>query len=189
MPSTMFSSLQYTASPATSNPPATNGLAIGSSYAFDLVGPLVFWDPVLGITPTNVMATIVRSGAGFTVDKNTTFVSGGFLAGGANGTTGPYNGTAGFHNSTTVNNPLGSPVGLYAIGYDIRSTFATPYGTSNKFYAIGTNGLSEADFYRGIDALAAVGVPEPSSVVFLAMGVGGLALYGWRQKRRATAVS
>lgn len=189
MPSTMFTSLQFTASPATSNPPATNGLAIGSSYAFDLVGPLVFWDPVLGITPTDVTATIVRSGAGFTVDENTTFVSGGFLAGGANGTTGPYNGTTGFHNSTTVNIPLGSPVGLYAIGYDIRPTFSTPYGKSNRFYTIGTNGLSEADFYRGISDLAAAGVPEPSSVVLAVMGVAGLAGYGWRRRRKAAELA
>ena len=182
MPSTIFSSLQYTASPATSNPPETNGLAIGSSYAFDLVGPLVFWDPVLGITPTDVTATIVRSGAGFTVDKDTTFASGGYLAGGATGTTGPYNGNTGFHNSTTVNIPPGSPVGLYAIAYEIRSTFATPYGTSNAFYAIGANGLSEADFDRGINDLAAAGVPEPSAVVLAAMGVAGLAFYGWRRR-------
>jgi hypothetical protein len=63
-PSTTASSLQFTASPGTSNPPATNGLAIGSTYGFNLVGPLVFWDPVSGITPTDVVATIVRSGAG-----------------------------------------------------------------------------------------------------------------------------
>jgi len=186
MPSTMFSSLQFTAAPSTSNPPATNGLAIGSSYAFDLVGPLVFWDPVLGVTPTNVTATIVRSGAGFTVDKDSSFVSGGFLAGGANGTTGPYNGTTGFHNSFTVNIPVGSPVGLYAIGLDIRSTFATPYGTSNKLYAIGTNGLSEADFNRGIGDLAAAGVPEPSSVVLAVVGLIGIAGYGWRLRRSAS---
>lgn len=186
MPSTTSPSLQFTASPATSNPPATNGLAIGSSYGYDLVGLLVFWDPVLGVTPTNVTATIVRSGAGFTVDKNTTFVSGGFLAGGATGLAGPYNGTTGFHNSTTVNIPLGSPVGLYALAYEIRPTFATTYGTSNKFYAIGTNGLSDADFYRGINDLSAVGVPEPSSVVLAAMGVAGLAYYGWRRRRWAS---
>ncbi len=183
--STTLSSLQYTASPATSNPPATNGLAIGSTYGFNLVGPLVFWEPVLGITPTDVTATIVRSGAGFTVDKNTTFVPGGFLAGGATGSSGPYNGTAGFHNSTTVNIPLGSPVGLYAVGYEIRPTFGTTYGTSNRFYAIGTNGLSEEDFNRGINELAAAGVPEPSSIVVGVLGAAGAIAYAWRRRRRA----
>jgi hypothetical protein len=64
IPSLTSPSLQFTASPATSNPPASNGLAVGSTYGFDIVGPLVFWDPVLGITPTAVTATVVRSGAG-----------------------------------------------------------------------------------------------------------------------------
>ncbi len=173
------SALQFTASPAPSNPPASNGLAIGSTYGFDLVGPLLFWDPVLGITPTNVTATVVRSGAGFLVDKNTTLLTGGNLTTLA----GPYNGTTGFHNSTTVNIPVGSPVGLYAIGYDLRATNSTTYGTSNTFYAIGTNGLSDADFYRGIQALNAIGVPEPSSVILLAAGSIALVCYGWRKRR------
>ncbi len=180
IPSTSSPSLQFTASPSTSNPPATNGLAIGSTYGFDLVGPLLFWDPVLGVTPTNVTATVVRSGNGFTVDKNTSFVSGGNLTTLA----GPYNGTTGFHNSTTVNIPVGSPVGLYVIGYDIRSTNATTYGTSNVFYAIGTNGLSDADFYRGVDALRAIGVPEPSTVALLGIGAVGMGVQGWRRHRQ-----
>jgi hypothetical protein len=174
-------SLQFTASPYVSDPP--NGVAIGSTWGFDLVGPLVFWDPVAGIidpqiSGVDVVATIVRSGAAFNVDKNTTFVAGGNLASGAG-----YNGNLGFHNSTTVNLPLGSPAGLYAIGYRLRSTGSTPYAASNTFYAIGTNGLSSVDFYRGIGELAAVGVPEPSSVLMLALGGIGLAIAAWRRRR------
>lgn len=176
-----FNSLQYTAAFAVVDPP--NGIAIGSTWGFDIVGPLVFWDPVAGITdpmigPADVVATVVRSGVAYTVDKDSTFVTGGNLAAG-----GGYNGNLGFHNSVTVNLPLGSPAGLYAIGFDVRSTGATPYGTSNVFYAIGTNGLSDADFYRGIADLRAIGVPEPSSIVLAALATAALVVCGWRRKR------
>ncbi len=161
-------SLQYTAGFFAADPP--NPIAIGSTWGFDLVGPLLFWDPVAGFTDpkigsTDVVATIVRSGNAFTVDKNSTFVAGGDLA-----TSGGYNGNLGFHNSVTVNLPLDAPVGLYAIGFDVRSTGATSYGTSDVFYAIGTNGLSGDDFNRGIAAFQAIGVPEPGSVILAALG-------------------
>jgi hypothetical protein len=170
-------SLQYTAAFATIDPP--NGIAIGSTWGFDLVGPLMFWDPVAGFVDASVTATIVRSGTAFTVDKDSTFVAGGNLAAG-----GGYNGTLGFHNAATVNLPLGAPAGLYAVGFQVRSTGSTPYGTSNVFYAIGTNGLSEADFDRGVEAFAAIGVPEPSSVVLMVLGSLSLVTVGWRKRRK-----
>ncbi len=186
-------SLQTVLSPSTTDPAATNGLAVNSTYGFDLVGKLWFWDPVLGITDpqiagVDVVATIVRSGVAFNVDKNSVFVSGGNLATSA----APYNGTNGFHNSTTFNIPPGSPVGLYAVGYQIRSTvnpnfpLLTQYGTSNVFYGIVTNGVPAGeDFDRGLAALAAVGVPEPSSMVLLGMGLAGAAVFAWRKRRAA----
>lgn len=170
-------SLQYTAAFAAVDPP--NGIAIGSTWGFDLVGPLMFWDPIAGFVDAPVTATIVRSGLGFDVDKDSTFVAGGNLAAG-----GGYSGTLGFHNSTSVNLPVGSPAGLYAVGFQVRSTGATPYGTSNVFYAIGTNGLSEADFNRGIEDFAAIGVPEPSSVVLMVLGSVSLVTMGWRKRRK-----
>ncbi len=168
-------SLQYTAAFAASDPP--NGIAIGSTWGFDLVGPLLYWEPVGGFSDAPVTATIVRSGLGFDVDKDSVFVAGGNLAAG-----GGYNGNIGFHNAVTVNLPLAAPAGLYAVGFEVRSTGTTPYDTSNVFYAIGTNGLSEADFNRGIEAFEAIGVPEPSSVVLMVLGSLGLVALGWRKR-------
>jgi hypothetical protein len=170
-------SLQYTAGFYTADPP--NGIAVGSTWGFDLVGPLVFWDPISGFVDAPVTATIVRSGAAFNLDKDSTFVAGGNLAAG-----GGYTGNLGFHNSVSVNLPLGSAAGLYAVGFQVRSTGTTTYGTSNVFYAIGTNGLSEADFNRGIEAFAAIGVPEPSSVVLMVLGSVSLVTMGWRKRRK-----
>ena len=179
-------SLQFTAAFAPADRPAPNGsgnIAVGSTYGFDIVGPLLFWDPVLGVTPTAVTATIVRSGTAFTVDQLSGLVPGGNLATLA----APYNGTAGFHNAATVNIPIGSPAGLYVVGFQVRSTNTTTYGTSNTFYAIGTNGLSDEDFYRGIEALDHIGVPEPSSIALAGVGAAGLAWAGWRRRRAARA--
>ncbi|MGD9722968.1 MAG: PEP-CTERM sorting domain-containing protein [Pirellulales bacterium] len=163
-------------------PPAPNGngqLAVGSTYRFDVVGPLLFWDPVLGITPTSETLTIVRSGLGVAVDQNT-----GVLAG-LNLTVPPtgYNGTATFHNSASFNLPLSAAPGLYAVGLQIVSTNTTTYGSSGTFYAIGINNLSAEDVQQGIEDFAAIGVPEPSSVVLLAGGLAGAAVFGWRRRR------
>jgi|GEM_PF-2059312 len=170
-------SLQYRAGFYPTDPP--NGIALGSTWGFDLVGPLLYWEPVGGFSDASVAATIVRSGNAFVIDKDSTFVAGGNLASG-----GGYNGNLGFHNSATVNLPLGAPNGLYAVGFQVRSTGATTYGTSDVFYAIGTLGLTEEEFNRGIGAYAAIGVPEPSTWALLGLGVAGL-FVARRRTRRA----
>ncbi len=167
--------LQFTASPTVAGP--TEGIANGSTWGFDLVGPLKFWDPTNGIVPTDVSALVVRSGVGYSVDKNSTFVAGGNLATGAG-----YAGTFNFHSSTTVNIPLGSPEGLYVVGYQLRSTGSTPYGPSNTFYAIGINGLSGEELQLGLQELAAIGVPEPSSMALAGLGIVGVGLAAWRKR-------
>ncbi len=174
-------SLQFTAAFATTDPP--NGIDIGSTWGFDIIGPLLYWNPVDGFTDASVTATIVRSGVAFDVDKDSTLVTGGDLAAG-----GGYNGNLGFHNAVTVNLPVGALAGLYAVGFEVRSTGSTTYGTSNVFYAIGTNGISGADFNDGVAAFAAIGVPEPSAVVLMFLGLIGLGTLGWRKHgRRARA--
>ncbi len=170
-------SLQYTVSFGPTDPP--NGVALGSTWGFDLVGPLMYWEPVSGFSDATVAATIVRSGNAFVVDKDSTFVAGGNLASG-----GGYNGNLGFHNSATVNLPLGAPNGLYAVGFQVRSTGATTYGTSDVFYAIGTLGMTEEEFNRGIGAYAAIGVPEPSTWALMGFGIAGLLTVARRRTRR-----
>jgi hypothetical protein len=171
-------SFQYTAAFAAVDPP--NGIALGSTWGFDIVGPLLYWEPVGGFSDATVAATIVRSGNAFVVDKDSTFVAGGNLASG-----GGYNGNLGFHNSATVNLPLSAPNGLYAVGFQVRSTGATPYGTSDVFYAIGTLGMTAEEFNRGVEAYAAIGVPEPSTWALMGFGVVGLLTVARRRTRRA----
>jgi hypothetical protein len=162
-------------------PPAPGGeghIAVGSTYRFDAVGPLLFWDPTLGITPTGETLVIVRSNQGVSVDQNSGVVTGINLTVPPTG----YNGLPGAHSSASFNLPPGAAPGLYVVGLRIVSTNDTTYGASNTFYAIGVNDLTMEQFESGMDAFRAVGVPEPPSILMAAIVLVAAGLAGWSRK-------
>jgi hypothetical protein len=135
---------------------------------------LLFWNGS-NVLPSPVSITLQRTGINVTVGPTDTFVHVGTLP--------AFNGLPGGHSALNVLLPLGSPVGLYALGFQVTSPGSPDFGRSETFWGVANNGLtSPGDVQLGLAAIQSA-VPEPSSVVLATLGAAALGFFRWRRSR------
>ena len=121
---------------------------------------LLYWDGA-NVLPSPVSITLQRTGINVTVSPTDTFVNVGTLP--------AFNGLEGGHSALNVLLPLGSPVGLYAIGFQVTSPGSPDFGRSETFWGVANNGVTSPDDVANGLAAIQTAVPEPSSVVLAAL--------------------
>lgn len=120
---------------------------------------LLFWGGG-SVEPAPTNLSLTRSGISMDISPNDTFVAGGALP--------AYDGLEGGHSSFTASIPIDAPIGLYGVGFQVSSP---GYETSETFWAILNNGVTDpAAIEQGLAAITAA-VPEPSS---LALAISAL---------------
>ncbi len=135
---------------------------------------LLFWDGA-NVLPSPVSITLQRTGINVTVSPTDTFLNIGTLP--------AFNGLPGGHSALNILLPLGSPVGLYALGFQVTSPGSPDFGRSETFWGVANNGLtSPGDVQLGLAAIQAA-VPEPSSIVLAVLGAAAIGLFRWGRSR------
>lgn len=177
-----------------SDPPGTNdpGFEVedgtfseGDNLSANLIGSLMFWDNTqwLSTTPNGEQFRIFT--LAFDRDDEQFVDDTGVLSGDNEvlvGTADPEGGIhdhIGFQLLDSSGGSTGTiATGAYKIEMEVLSTNGG-FTNSDPFFLVFNNGLSEADFEAGVDAL----VPEPTALAIA--GVGGLVLLARRRAHRA----
>ena len=167
---------------------AISGFAEGDSVYFDSLGPL-WYSPGSGATqhsPAGVNMTIIPQDAipGLVTITGTSGNQAGFLVGQySSGALGAYDHQLYY----SIDVPTGVPIGAYAITLQLRGTHENGQQLvpSDAFVAVFNNGLNLTSFNTVAGELytAAIGVPEPSSILLATTAACGLAWFARRKRR------
>lgn len=167
---------------------AVSGFSGGELISFDSLGPL-WYSPGSGATqhsPAGVNMTIIPqdlSPASITIEGTSGFQTGFLVGEYADGALGAYDHQLYY----SIDVPTGVPVGAYAITLQLRGTDGNgqPLVPSDAFVAVFNNGLNLTSFNTVAGELytAAIGVPEPSSILLAMTAACGLAWFARRKRR------
>lgn len=154
--------------------PAGRQLTVDASGSGMHSAALMYWDGA-NLLPSPVSVQLQRTGILATVSPTDTFVPVGTLP--------AFSGLAGGHSALNLRIPLGSPTGLYVVGFQITSTGSPNFSRSETFWAVANYGLTDPeDVAQGLAAIQSA-VPEPSMVALSAIGSLALAAVCWRQRK------
>ncbi len=160
--------------------PAGRSLTVDASGSGQHSQVLMYWNGS-SLLSSPVSVQLQRTGILATVSPTDTFVNVGTLP--------AFSGLAGGHSALNILLPLGSPTGLYVIGFQVSSPGSPNFTRSETFWAVANYGMTSSDeVARGLAAIQSA-VPEPSSVVLLASGAALTAVAAWRRRRAARRVA
>lgn len=159
-----------------------DGIADGTTTSFDVTGAahssagysgqsLIYWDGT-DVASSPVAVELRRSTFSLLVNPSDTFAPG-LVIGDYNAAQADWHGTVNFYL------PEDAPTGLYAVGFRVKSP---SYATSDIFWVIGNNGLTNDQYAAGAAAILAA-VPEPAGLSTIGVGLLLLGAAHWRRTR------
>jgi hypothetical protein len=157
--------------------PAGRSLTVDASGSGMHSAVLMYWDGS-NLLPSPVSIQLQRTGILATVSPTDTFVHIGTLP--------AFSGLPGGHSALNILLPLGSPTGLYAVGFQATSPGSPDFARSETFWGVANYGLTSPEQIElGLAAIQSA-VPEPSSLALLAMAACPLAWLRWRRRAAST---